>query len=1110
MNTARLFVLVCCLAASCGARAEGWNWNDYADGAKVEIPSGTTVEVNDADLAKVNKLTLSFADLTSVVRFNTAQPLACALTGRGTVCKTTDADWTLSVAQTGFTGNFIVEKGIVRYAHANNFGAQHYATDANPNGYLEICDGAQIEVGCGGYSSNQFTGREVRACGVGPDGRGAIINEVLRATYTFVYLTLTGDTTIGMYKDRNYLIGVALRAANHPSVLDMGGHTLTVKDPANATFFLRDGSIRNGGPILVDGSSASLVELQGFDAGNATIMKFDKGTNLLLTRAPIEKNPFLFTNSDHTVAFSGASIYGTENGWNTNLNNLAGPVTLAGDSKFYMNSSGLTVEEEMLTFSGPLHGGGSVSNNYFGTIAFAQKSLPEDFTGRLELRGTVGGSLFAFHPGFIDYSRIALSAGFISVPMSEDAADEAWSRSDVMQLANGADLRGGAVVAVNTSQLADKAAEIELSDADVTAPSFGLGHSGPGSLTLTGTFGLGDEIKPALGCFDGLLTVTGEGEKWPGDVNVRSSFGFTAPKLVVENTRLTLTNSLTLGGWTGASQVTNRLGVVATGEMTIRNATIMNRETRYEKNVPVERLAGGTPKTFDTATARYGDGFRIGCYGYGILNIEDGAVITNNIQVGTSDSANGGGSGAVYQRGGSVVVRGSPRDQPNYFRYGFIGTSSANGYWELTGGTLSFTGYCDIGDSSTSQGLLYIDNGATATTDNEPVSGKQIFAIGDAGRGHLYVRNGAFRQDAGSTYCPLGAGIGMLTAEGKDAQIWIGPTFCGQQTAGKAYINLIDEGVVAVSGIGKRNNGTSPDKCVFVSFNGGVLRARSDSNSYFGNGYGTDHVTIYAGGAKFDTQAYNVTITTNVLEGAFGNGVVSVPLPPEFATRPVVGPPWVEIADDEKRGYGATAAATWDKATQRMTGVKVLTPGVGYSDNVTATVRYGTYTATVKCTVGANLPDGGLVKRGTGTLTLCPTNTFVGPVTLEGGKVVFASDGALPASSTVVLAGGTFGTSGGAARPTKFAVDLETAIAAGKDGVAYADDIAFPEGSTLEVLHASARTQVEKGQTLVTFSGTVTGTPTVTGLDADPDWKIVWTGKSLRYKKVSGALLIVK
>ena len=146
-------------------------------------------------------------------------------------------------------------------------------------------------------------------------------------------------------------------------------------------------------------------------------------------------------------------------------------------------------------------------------------------------------------------------------------------------------------------------------------------------------------------------------------------------------------------------------------------------------------------------------------------------------------------------------------------------------------------------------------------------------------------------------------------------------------------------------------------------------------------------------------------------------------------------------------------------------------------------------------------PDGGLTKRGAGTLTMVSTNTYNGVTRLEGGKLVFSHAQGYP---------------GG---------DLEIAAAAVQGALAAplltAHTLAFREGKGVRVTEADTLDDKTYGpmKTVATFTTPLAAVPSLTLVDADgTEWtdnkqwslQLVDGGKTLKFGPLRGTQVIFR
>ncbi len=111
--------------------------------------------------------------------------------------------------------------------------------------------------------------------------------------------------------------------------------------------------------------------------------------------------------------------------------------------------------------------------------------------------------------------------------------------------------------------------------------------------------------------------------------------------------------------------------------------------------------------------------------------------------------------------------------------------------------------------------------------------------------------------------------------------------------------------------------------------------------------------------------------------------------------------------------------------------------------------------------------DGGLTKRGTGTLTMVNTNTYNGVTRLEGGKLVFSHAEGYPGGDLEIAAAAVKGT---------LAAPLLTA-----------NTLAFREGKGVRVTEADTLDDKTYGRmkTVATFTTPLAAVPSLTLVDSD-------------------------
>ena len=131
---------------------------------------------------------------------------------------------------------------------------------------------------------------------------------------------------------------------------------------------------------------------------------------------------------------------------------------------------------------------------------------------------------------------------------------------------------------------------------------------------------------------------------------------------------------------------------------------------------------------------------------------------------------------------------------------------------------------------------------------------------------------------------------------------------------------------------------------------------------------------------------------------------------------------------------GASAYALFDRERGEVTGIRIASPGWGYTA-ATARLQYGSPSSTYSkgsdiCTVElADAESGGLTKAGPGTLVLAAASTYTGETVLKGGTLELSAAGAVPAASTVAYEGGAL-----ASTAEAFPETLRVRIPGAEDG----------------------------------------------------------------------------
>ena len=457
------------------------------------------------------------------------------------------------------------------------------------------------------------------------------------------------------------------------------------------------------------------------------------------------------------------------------------------------------------------------------------------------------------------------------------------------------------------------------------------------------------------------------------------------------------------------------------------NGLVNDSSGNTEKNVPLNvqrtKTASQPPPRVvvagDTTLANYdAKGDKVGrmfvgssANKFGVLEIRDGAVVTNDFYLG----AETGSVGAIYQRGGKVVWL-EPGTSTRWAWSGY-------GYYSLAGGKF-LTGASPISSYLAGGCTMIRQSGGDwiGSTVYKPFKGYfGVLMDGGTLTGITitlnYANVGGFGDD-GRSEC-------TFTGAGTVADMSQYLAVCSEATNDyTAVVNVNDGAKLKVDFFNFAWNATTKayGRTVrsYLNLDGGVLMPKG-SQDFFSNIASLSRCTVHAGGVVFDTSEMTAAkcVVKAALQKPEGRGIKSIALPTDaawLAETNHLGPMRVKISGGS--GVGASAFMDFDDTNHVVRGIFVTSPGSGYAagDTVTCTVDGQFRTTTYNCQVtltDADLAGGGLVKRGVKTLSLTGANTYSGPTRIEGGTVSFENAAAypggdveLPATTLLALAAG--------------------------------------------------------------------------------------------------------
>ena len=1082
--------------------ADGFVW---PSSGTVTVPSGETYVAAEADMANVNGLSgITFADATAKVSFTGSTPPAIPFSGLGTIEKDSDYDWTLTVAAgDAFRGTYVLKGGVVTPQVAAAFGCN---SATNVSATLRVESGATLKLGDGttGWNGKLLLKHtKVRITGTGKSSKGAIWVKTHQDTNLddVKYIALDGDATVFADGGSMYFY--------HSGLLDLNGHDLTVS--GNGAYYMQDLTVTGGGSFIYPDTYTSrtfclrgAVDFVPKPDGTLTKVVMNGkqyihyyqggwGTAELM---PPQRYELDVNGNEVTVQHNHQFVHVSPGEYADHALELAGPVKFKDAScsirLFVSTSAGNSCSNCMLKVSGPISGPGSVvTHQYDGHTRVYLANPTNTFTGHLYCNGTGLASVaLAASNSVPNYASVTGYFGRIALMVKNE--DSPWKPDDILRFANSAVFKNSTYLSLDASESDVKAFTMPGSVwSRVSSENLRLSPDGNNVLTVTSPL---DDRWYDFSSIDGTLRFTGAETIQIGSLSATmpdpDAHAQEAGTILIEDAAdVHFTNKMVaLGGGEGAKITANR----RLGEMTIRNSKV----TGYVSS--------------SWATAADTSGIHAGWYGDGTVTIDGSSDVSAKFVLG---AGNADSRGAVYQRGGTVAIQGvASYGKQN--QGSFIGREG-HGYYELGSGTCSIIHDLAIGGDSPACGIISILGGGAMALNAASPASSDAFVIGNgSGLAHLYIKNGTFRHNSYGYMGVKGYYRVAVTLDGPDARFesttetsYLGKAYNG----GTIHFNLND-GVMSTKYLNIDGTSSASYPChVYFNFNGGTFEPLTSGN--FTNkrtdGKGYFHYHLFAGGCTIDTGKVSGSTVQDQLLQATGSGVVSVPLPSAVASATLTGSPEVEISGGG--GAGAQAYAEFDSTTRKVTGVRVICPGWDYTSAPTATFRMGSATlGSSTCAIAANGP-GRLVKKGANRLTLNAASTYTGDTVLEGGTLAAGCEGAIPAGTRVVLAGGVM--DGGAyTKPTRYAIDLAKVKATGAP-VNYNSNLSFPAGSTLEILGGSVvGDDVRSVVLLKTGSGfTVSGTENVTisGVDAE-NWHCRWTASSLRMSRNSGLFIRIK
>jgi fibronectin-binding autotransporter adhesin len=495
-----------------------------------------------------------------------------------------------------------------------------------------------------------------------------------------------------------------------------------------------------------------------------------------------------------------------------------------------------------------------------------------------------------------------------------------------------------------------------------------------------------------------------------------------------------ISGNLSNGGGTltltkvGAGTLTQSGTFFGTGSIVVSNGTL-NLTGLFNPIGAVGNLGAGAPN---------------GTAPIGVINISSNVLLTGggeNLFVGNYPNS----LGVVNQTAGAITIGQNLKmgsDNAN--------TSTNYGFYNMTGGSMTMNnlnrwriGQAQGTGGSGGSAFLFYLSGTGSITLNALSIGLNDNAnpgVSPANHSVLYIAAGTITAGApgasGANGVSLGIGgkgglsTNIVTISGTGSVSLNGMTGFGRSAAGStsgnnasrvAILNLNGNGFLQTAQL-FLDGSQSP--LGYLNFNGGRLMAQTNNANFLN---GLNQATVYGGGLTIDDNGAAITIGQALLAPT-GSGVVSIAV---SGATGYTGAPYVEIAGGNPT-TPATAVADWN-GSGTISHITITDPGTGYTGvPVVRLVGGGGTPGALTATLGTS-GSGGLIKNGSGTLTLSGANTFTGLTTVANGSLMLRG-GSLGGPVTVgsgLTFGGDGTISGSVALASGVSLNLSNGVAGG-------------------------------------------------------------------------------
>lgn len=731
-----------------------------------------------------------------------------------------------------------------------------------------------------------------------------------------------------------------------------------------------------------DGTSTSA----NADGGDGT---WDAGTSTNWDNAAVAGADIVWpgTGTDNDAIFAGTAGTVTVDGTGVAANSLTfstagyviqgGKVTLNGTTPTISNAVAATINSEVA-------GSGGLTKTGAGILTLGGAN---SFTGTTNISG---GTVVAAHVSALTTSttvNISTTSGAGTLRLATDSSVGAYkiggsSSNQGTVISDRATAGAGITHVLGTANFGSNTynfqagSNVTSGTAGISFSSMTLSSGGGGTTTLNPTTASLTIVGGISSSNTSLKTIGLGGTNSGNAVNGAIANGSATVSLSKSNT-----STWTLGGansYTGATSITGgtlivthatALGSTAAGTTVASGATLavsggvaigaeaLNLSGNGVGNVGAIQNISGTNSMSGAVTLAAATRIGVDAGSLEMSGAFSGGQALTAVGAGTLILSGGGTFGQVISGNSSIPAggnlewkNGTGTTAGNYFGVG----DNVSASFTLSGGSLtaSPTSSLFVGSftSSTVTGTMNISGGTFTMGNNNAIYvGGGGYNGNFSGNGSLNVSNGIFSTGTTTGTFRMGANAASQSGDG--------------------VINLSGTGTFETArSISKGAQGNAT-----VNFDGGTYKLMATQATMFGTGLVTN---IDAGGAKFDTNTFDGTISTVLEAGSpsggltkLGTGTLTLTQANTYTGTTTVSAGALQLGNGGTTGSLSTSSAIVNNASLIINRSNAMTQGTDFSG-------------------AAITGTGSLTKVGAGTLTLNVANSHSGGTIIAGSPSV--------------------------------------------------------------------------------------------------------------------------